>query len=128
MKSIAKFLLAFFLIFVVFVPSSINAQITPSPALDPGCIETDLGCVKSGDPLYFVTQYYKFGLGIVGGFAVLLIIFGSYQILVSRGNPKLLNDGKTIIAYAISGLLLAIFGYLFIEVIAGDILKIPAFL
>ena len=109
-----------------FIPGVAYAQITPSPALDPGCIQSDLGCVPADVPS-FVAKYYQYGLGIVGGLAVLMIIFGSYQILVSRGNPKTLNDGKTIIGYSISGLLLAIFGYLFLEVIARDILHIPGF-
>lgn len=102
------------------------AQITPSPALDPGCIQTDVGCVRT-DVNIFVGQYYKYGLGIIGGFAVLMIIFGSYQILISHGNPKILNDGKTIISYALGGLFLAIFGYLFVEVILVDVLHIPGF-
>lgn len=103
-----------------------QAQITPTSAVDPGCIPSDIGCVPA-DPASFVAKYYQYGLGIIGGLAVLMIIFGSYQILISRGDPKTLNDGKTIIGYAISGLLLAIFGYVFVEVIAKDILHIPGF-
>ncbi len=118
------FFICFLLIFPFLTP--VHAQITPSPALDPGCIETDVGCVRT-DVNVFVSQYYKYGLGIIGGFAVLMIIFGSYQILVSHGNPKILNDGKNIIGYALAGLLLAIFGYLFVEVILVDILHIPGF-
>lgn len=125
-----KKLLIFLLIFsFLLFPRLTYAQITPSPAIMPTCMPTQLnpdGCVPTNVE-GFVAEYYKYGLGIVGGFAVLMIIFGSYQILISRGNPKILNDGKTIIAYAISGLLLAIFGYVFIEVIAKDILKIPGF-
>ena len=124
---LAKLILVVCAVFIFSRLGNVYAQITPSPALDPGCIQTDIGCVVSGDPLSFAAQYYKYGLGIIGGFAVLMIILGSYQILISRGNPKALNDGKTIIGYAISGLLLAIFGFLFVEVVAKDILKIPGF-
>ncbi len=112
-------------LWILFLPSA-YAQITPSPALDPGCIQTEIGCIDT-DVKRFAGQYYKYGLGIIGGFAVLMIIFGGYQILVSHGNPKILNDGKTIISYALAGLFLAIFGYLFVEVILVDVLHIPGF-
>lgn len=108
------------------LPRAVYAQITPSPAIDPGCIPTDLGCVPSDVPS-FVAKYYQYGLGIIGGVTVLFIILGSYIILTSRGNPQQLNNGKAYIAYALTGLILAIFGYLFVEVIARDLLRIPGF-
>ncbi len=87
---------------------------------------TDLGCVPN-DPIGFVTKFYGFGLGIIGGVAILFIIYGGYIILTSQGDPVQLNKGKSYILYAIIGLLLVIFGYVFVQVVAVDILHIPGF-
>jgi glucose uptake protein GlcU len=90
------------------------------------CTPTDLGCIPN-DPSLFVAKFYGIGLGIIGGVAVLYIIYGGYIILSSQGNPQNLNKGKSYIMYAIIGLLLAIFGYVFVQIIAVDVLKIPGF-
>lgn len=89
-------------------------------------IQTDFGCLPN-DPIKFVQQFYGYGVGFVGGLALLMLIWGGYTILTSRGEPNQLNVGKSYILYAIIGLLLAIFGYVFLELIAVDILHIPGF-
>ncbi len=90
------------------------------------CTPTELGCIPN-DPIGFVAKFYGIGLGIIGGVAVLFIIYGGYIILSSQGNPQNLNKGKSYIMYAIIGLLLAIFGFVFVQIIAVDVLKIPGF-
>ncbi|MEK7502558.1 MAG: hypothetical protein AAB609_03455 [Patescibacteria group bacterium] len=92
----------------------------------PDGVQTDLGCIPN-DPFAFVAKFYGIGLGIIGGVALLFIIYGGYIILTSQGDPNQLNTGKSYIYYAIAGLLLAIFGFVFIQVITVDILHIPGF-
>ncbi len=87
---------------------------------------SDIGCVPQ-DPAGFAQKFYGIGLGLIGGVAVLFLIYGAYTILTSQGSPEQLNKGKSYIFYAIAGVLLAIFGYVFIEVVAIDILHIPGF-
>ncbi len=90
------------------------------------CTNTDIGCIPN-DPFKFVSTFYGYGLGLIGGVALLFIIYGGYIILTSQGQPDQLGKGKSYIYYAIAGLLLAIFGFVFIQVIAVDILHIPGF-
>jgi hypothetical protein len=87
---------------------------------------TDLGCIPN-DPVGFATKFYGIGLGLIGSVAILFIIYGGYIILTSQGNPTRLREGKTTILYSIIGLLLAIFGYVFINVVVGGILHVPGF-
>lgn len=89
-------------------------------------VQTDFGCFPN-DPIGFIQKFYGYGVGFVGGLALLMLIWGGYTILTSRGEPNQLNVGKSYILYAIVGLLLAIFGYVFFEFIAVDILRIPGF-
>jgi hypothetical protein len=99
---------------------------TPTPACPPNQAITEVGCLPT-DPIQFVSSFYGIGLSIIGGVALLFIIFGGYIILTSRGNPNQVNVGKSYIFYSLLGLILAIFGYLFLEVGLVDILHIPGF-
>lgn len=87
---------------------------------------TEIGCMPT-EPIAFIGRFYGVGLSLIGGVSLLFIIMGGYLILTSRGNPDQINNGKGYIFYAIAGLLLAIFGYLFIEIVVVDILRIPGF-
>ncbi len=87
---------------------------------------TDLGCVPN-NPIGMVGSVYGYGLGLIGGVAVLFIIYGGYLILTSQGNPEQLSKAKSYIFYSIAGLVLAIFGYAFIEIVVRDILRVPGF-
>lgn len=89
-------------------------------------IITDFGCIPD-DPVGFVSRFYGIGLGLIGLVGLLFLIIGGYHILISRGDPQQLQVGKSYITYAIIGILLAIFGFVFIQVITSDVLKIPGF-
>jgi len=84
-----------------------------------GCLPTDSG--------KFVETLLKFGSGIAGGIAFLLIVIGGFQIVMSAGNPEKLNEGKELVTSAIVGLLFIIFSIFLLRLIGVDILSIPGF-
>ena len=93
----------------------------------PNCppeLKTDFGCIPD-DPIGFVEKFYGIGLGFLGGVALLFIIIGGYYLLTSRGDPGKIQTGKSFIFYSIAGLLLAIFGFVLIQFVIGDLIKIP---
>jgi hypothetical protein len=87
---------------------------------------TEIGCLPT-DPIAFIARFYGIGLSLIGGVSMLFIIIGGYVILTSRGNPQQLNVGKSYIFYAIVGLLLAIFGFVFVQIIVVDLFHVPGF-
>jgi hypothetical protein len=87
---------------------------------------TEIGCLPT-DPIQFIGRFYGIGLSLIGGISFIFIIIGGYIILTSQGNPDQINVGKSYIFYALLGLLLAIFGFVFTKVVMVDILKIPGF-
>ncbi len=89
-------------------------------------LKTDFGCLPD-DPIGFVERFYGIGLGFIGGVALLFMIIGGYYLLTSQGSPSRIATGKSFIFYSIAGLLLAIFGFVLIKFVAGDIIRIPGF-
>ncbi|MFH0863762.1 MAG: hypothetical protein V1858_01585 [Candidatus Gottesmanbacteria bacterium] len=87
---------------------------------------TALGCLPT-DPSAFIGWFLTAAIGIAGGIAFLLIIYGGFKVLTSAGNPENLNEGKDIIIAAIAGVLMIVFSVLLLKIIGTDILKIPGF-
>lgn len=87
---------------------------------------TALGCVKT-DPQQFISEILRIAIGIGGGIAFLLILFGGFQVLTSAGNPEHLNAGKELVTSAIIGLLLIIFSLFLLRLIGYNIFGLPGF-
>lgn len=90
-------------------------------------IDTAIGCIPT-DFTGLFNSFFTLGIGIAGGIAFLLILFGGFQILTSAGNPERLAAGKELVTSAITGLLMIIFSVFLLRVIGVDILGIPGFL
>lgn len=87
---------------------------------------TALGCIPT-DPDKLVMWILQAAINIVGGIAFLLILFGSFKVATSSGNPESLNEGKDIIFAALAGLLFIVFSVVLLKIIGSDILQIPGF-
>lgn len=85
---------------------------------------TALGCIST-EPQGFISWLLQKVIGIAGGIAFLLILFGGFQILTSTGDPEKLASGKDIVVSALAGLLMIIFSVLLLRIIGVDILQIP---
>ena len=83
-----------------------------------------MGCLPT-DPAKFVGWLLARAIGIGGGIAFLLMIWGGIAIMTSAGDPEKLNQGKSIITSAISGLLFIIFSVLLLKIIGVDIFQLP---
>lgn len=91
-----------------------------------GGVWTGLGCIR-WNPKLFIIDFLRITLGVGGGIAFLLMIYGSFLISVSTGDPKKAEEGKEIITGAIAGLLFIIFSAFLLKLIGVDILNIPGF-
>lgn len=87
---------------------------------------TAIGCIQT-TPEGLINTFLPFGIGIAGGIAFLLILFGALQVMTSAGNPEKLHAGGELITAAISGLLLIIFSIFILQLIGVKILVIPKF-
>jgi len=85
---------------------------------------TALGCIST-DPQAFIKDFLSIAMGIAGGIALLLMIYGAFLVSVSAGDPKKAEEGKEIITGTIAGLLFIIFSVVLLKLIGVDILQIP---
>ncbi len=88
--------------------------------------QTDIGCIPD-NPAGFASSLFTIGLGLIGGIAVLSIIYGGYILLTSQGNREAIQKGKSYITYAIIGLVFAIGSVVVLQIATVDILQIPGF-
>ena len=87
---------------------------------------TDFGCIPH-EPLAFTSRVYEIGLSLIGGVALLSIIYGAFLVLTSQGDPVKLQNGKSYIVYALIGLALAVLGFVFYRVVTANVIKLPGF-
>lgn len=92
----------------------------PDDKRGPG-FKTAIGCIHT-NPTELVKDFMKFGVGIGGGLAFLMMLLGAFQMLTSAGNPETLNAGKDRLTSAVIGLLFVIFSVLLLKIIGVDIL------
>jgi hypothetical protein len=91
-----------------------------------GCVKTAIGCIDPS-PGGLFEKFFGVGIGIAGGIAFLLILFGGFKIITSAGNPERLNEGKEVVSSAIAGLLMIIFSVFLLKIIGVNVLGLPGF-
>lgn len=102
-----------------------------------GGIWTAVGCIPytnnpdNPDATQSVTlmlrSFITIGLGIAGGVVVLMVLAGSFLLSTSQGDPKRVDEGKSLISSAVIGILFIIFSVSILRFIGVDILQIPGF-
>lgn len=122
-KSKASYILT--LIYLYLFASNTYAQ--GSGALGAGgCgdreVYTAIGCIPVGTPTNFADFLLTWSFGIGGGIALLLIAYGSFQILTSAGDTKKVQAGREVLTAAIAGLVFLIFSIFILRVLNVDIL------
>lgn len=90
-------------------------------------VNTAIGCIPIGDRAALVGFLLKWGIGIAGGIAFLLMLVAGFQILSSRGDPNKLKAGQELLSSAIAGLLLLILSLVVLRIIGFNILNISFF-
>ena len=84
-----------------------------------GCISTNIG---SGG---LISSILRLSVGLGGGVALILMLYGPFIITTSAGIPDKLKAGKEIITSAIIGLIFIILSIVLMELIGVSILGIP---
>ena len=104
--------------------STVRAQ-APGSGYDPHAdVDTAFGWFSS-DPADIAETFLGIAVGVAGGVAFLLMVFGSYRLIFAGGNPESIQNGREIITAAIVGLLVVIFSVFILRLIGISILGLP---
>ena len=90
---------------------------TASPAI---AVQTGIGNIST-NPTELAGQIARFGIGIAGGIAFLMMIYGAFQMMFSAGNPESVQKGREIFGAAIAGLVVIIFAVFILRLIGVTI-------
>lgn len=89
-------------------------------------IQTALGCISfDAEGGGFVRSLLGIIIGLGGGVALLLILYGVFIVTTSAGIPDKLNQGKEIISSAVAGLVFIILAIFLMNLIGIRILALP---
>ena len=129
-KSAVYFLIISFssLIFLPYANfSSVKAVEAGTETFEPavlGEIENSFGTFPS-EPAAFASMFLTIAVGVAGGVAFLLMVYGSYRLIFAGGNPESVQSARQIITSAIVGLLMIIFSVFILRLIGISILGLP---
>lgn len=87
-------------------------------------IPTALGCIPIDSINDFISALLTRGSAIAGGIAFLLLIWGTLQVITSRGDPGKLAAGRETITASLAGIIFLIFSIFIYQFIAERILGI----
>lgn len=87
-------------------------------------INTAIGCIPIDNINSTSGWFLGWGIGIGGGVAFILIIYSTFMIMTSQGDPARLKTGHEILTSAISGLIMLIFSVFILKFIGFDILRL----
>ena len=110
-------------IFMFIANSSVTATETTTKFGIPGVEE---GTDVSGENLLqkYIQGVYTWALAIVGVAALIMVIMGGYQYMVSAGNPETRKLAKTTITQALIGLAVALSIFLILNLIDPNLTKL----
>jgi hypothetical protein len=127
-----KLLLCLLLLASFLFAASATGTLAADPYCTPGDpksgINTALGCISTdatGGPGSFFSTLITVSVGLGGGFALLLILYGVFIVTTSAGIPDKLKEGSEIITSAVTGLLFIILSVFLLRLIGINILALP---
>lgn len=107
--------------YITIIPTPTDYD--PTPFVHPS--GTDLTGDLSDRTKTIVNLAVNFGIGIAGGVAFLMLIYGGFKFIFSLGNPENIQQGREFITSAIIGLLVIVFSVFLLRLIGISILGLP---
>ena len=82
---------------------------------------TALGCIPN-DPADAIPLIVNWAIGVGGGIAFLMLLYGAFTLITAGGNPEKVQEGKSIISSAVGGLFFIILSVVLLKIIGISIL------
>ncbi|MFZ5392341.1 MAG: hypothetical protein ACOZAR_04090 [Patescibacteria group bacterium] len=73
----------------------------------------------------YVKDFYIFAIWLITGISIIMIVYGGYTMIISSGNPEMINKGKNTIISALVSLALLVLAYTVLRIISPQIINNP---
>lgn len=90
-----------------------------------GCVPGDQDCATKAAAASLVNFFIRFLTGAVAGIAFLAIVYGGAKVMLARGDPEAIREGKRYVYGAVLGLMVVLFSVFIVKFVGGTILQIP---
>lgn len=98
-----------------------------------GCLQMGVACDTGSDPdcvaksgaASFANFFLRFFTTLVGGIAFLTMVFGGVKVMLAKGDPDAMREGKRYVYGAILGLIVVTMSVLIVKIVGGNLLQIP---
>ncbi len=107
----------------LFNPSVVSANASDVLCNGEG-VRSAVGCIPVGNTQAFTEYLLRWGMGVGGGIALLLIGYGGFMVITAGGNPQKVQAGKELITASLAGLLFIIFSAFLLRLVGIDVLGI----
>jgi len=86
-------------------------------------VQTPFGVIQTS-PQGIAAAVLSLAIGVAGGVAFLLMVFGAYRLMFAAGNPESIQQGREVITAAVAGLILIIFAVFILRFLGVSIFQI----
>lgn len=113
---------------------TLNSQPLPNKSYTVfGCLELGAVCDTAADPdcvakagaASFTNIFLNLFNLIVGALSFLAMIYGGARVMLARGDPDAMREGKRYVYGAILGLIVVVSAVLIVKIIGANLLQIP---
>lgn len=107
---------------IVYTPGSSTSVNLRGKCTAANSIDTAIGCVPISDLNSFAAFFLRWGLGIAGGIGILFLVYASFMVMTSQGDPKRLQVGRELLMSAVSGIILLALSVFIFRIIGINLL------
>lgn len=79
----------------------------------PGAVAMSLGCLAQ-----IIINIIDLALSFLGAVALLFLIFGAIKFVISRGDPKALEEAQKTMTYAVLGVVIVLGSFILINIVS----------
>ncbi|MFA4930256.1 MAG: hypothetical protein WC570_00090 [Patescibacteria group bacterium] len=74
----------------------------------------------------YVSDFYIYAIWLIAAVSIIMIVIGGYTMIISQGNPDMINKGRGTIISALVSLALLVLAYTVLRIISPQIINNPA--